>query len=79
MCEKIVENIHNSDSVSMIDEIIENICIVVSKNKDIYESLTTQIVIHDDLGNESTKDYLHRLSKSKPKMFSDYLQNLFLN
>ena len=46
-----------------------SLTVVVSKNKDIYESLTTQIVIHDDLGNESTKDYLHRLSKSKPKMF----------
>jgi hypothetical protein len=67
LCEKIVKNIQTSDSTSLIDEMIENICIILTNNKDIYKQLDKNICCIDDTENGTIQEYLTMLSKTKPK------------
>jgi hypothetical protein len=67
LCEKIVKNIQTSDSTSQIDEMIENICIILTNNKDIYKQLDKKICCIDDTENGTIQEYLTMLSKTKPK------------
>ena len=67
LCEKIVKNIQTSDSTSQIDEMIENICIILTNNKDIYKQLDKKICCFDDTENGTIQEYLTMLSKTKPK------------
>lgn len=67
LCEKIIKNIQTSDSASLIDEIIENICIILINNKDIYNQLDKKLSCADDTDNGTIQEYLTMLSKTKPK------------
>lgn len=67
LCEKIIKNIQTSDSTSLIDEIIENICIFLTNSKDIYKKLDIKISCADETDNGTIQEYLTMLSKTKPK------------
>lgn len=67
LCEKIIKNIQTSESASLIDEIIENICIILINNKDICKQLDTKISCSDETDNGTIQEYLTMLSKTKPK------------
>tara|TARA_B100001989_G_scaffold53675_5_gene35141 strand:+ start:3810 stop:4817 length:1008 start_codon:yes stop_codon:yes gene_type:complete len=70
LCEKISSNIQIPDSITMIDEMIENISIILSNNKEIYKELDKKVSFSDDKDINTIGKYLLMLSKTKPKTFA---------
>uniref|UniRef100_A0A6C0FDJ8 MIF4G domain-containing protein n=1 Tax=viral metagenome TaxID=1070528 RepID=A0A6C0FDJ8_9ZZZZ len=70
LCEKIASNIQIPDSITMIDEMIENISIILSNNKEIYKELDKKVSFSDDKDINTIGKYLLMLSKTKPKTFA---------
>jgi hypothetical protein len=69
LCDKIADNIHIAGSVSMIDEMIENISIMILTNPRLYTLLNEITPSTNNMNGKNVKEYLISLSQTKPSTF----------